>query len=332
MPEINIIPLEELKDTFETISYKSHISPSIIEKDYWVTLLLYYLFNVSQYRDLFLLKGGTSLSKGHHYINRFSEDIDLVIKYSNFDVDLNEILYSSSSVSHRSVLCEKLNREVSDFIKNVLLNDIKIHFGELVGFNIDIKIDNNDPLSLKFYYPSSFHANYLLDYIKIETGSLSNIYPAEEVNISSLVEEIEHSDNPVSFKIVTLAPKRTFWEKVNILHINAVKDDSKKTSERTSRHYYDLYELAHTIVKEGAFSDLALQQETVYESDAFFHYGWLDITPMLSHQYTLIPSFTRLDILKKDYENMKAMIFGDVPSYDEIINLLTKLEEEIKNL
>jgi len=55
-----------------------NISEIYIEKDYWVTLLLYRL---SQYekKDRLIFKGGTALAKASRIINRFSEDIDLAV-------------------------------------------------------------------------------------------------------------------------------------------------------------------------------------------------------------------------------------------------------------
>ena len=49
-----------------------------IEKDYWVTYALHQLFH-SDLKDLIVFKGGTSLSKCYNLIQRFSEDIDMVI-------------------------------------------------------------------------------------------------------------------------------------------------------------------------------------------------------------------------------------------------------------
>ena len=50
----------------------------IIEKDWWVFIVLKAVFQ-SQYADSIIFKGGTSLSKAYHLIDRFSEDIDLFI-------------------------------------------------------------------------------------------------------------------------------------------------------------------------------------------------------------------------------------------------------------
>ena len=60
----------------------------IIEKDFWVTLMLDYLFHKSKFKDYFIFKGGTSLSKCYNIIDRFSEDIDLILKW-NFLTDDN---------------------------------------------------------------------------------------------------------------------------------------------------------------------------------------------------------------------------------------------------
>ena len=53
------------------------ISPAAVEKDYWVSEALRAL--ASGYGDDFVFKGGTSLSKGYRIIERFSEDIDVLV-------------------------------------------------------------------------------------------------------------------------------------------------------------------------------------------------------------------------------------------------------------
>ena len=49
-----------------------------VEKDYWVTVVLFEIFH-SEIADQCVFKGGTALSKCHKLIDRFSEDIDLVV-------------------------------------------------------------------------------------------------------------------------------------------------------------------------------------------------------------------------------------------------------------
>ena len=60
---------------------KINIHEAIIEKDFWVCLTLDYLFQRCIYKNRFAFKGGTSLSKAHNLIQRFSEDIDLILDW-----------------------------------------------------------------------------------------------------------------------------------------------------------------------------------------------------------------------------------------------------------
>ena len=68
---------EMFKDMVEQTAEQSGRTPIVVEKDYYVTLILKLL---SEQLDLCVFKGGTSLSKGYHLINRFSEDIDITFK------------------------------------------------------------------------------------------------------------------------------------------------------------------------------------------------------------------------------------------------------------
>ena len=66
------------KDLFTEVITEANaqtgIAESIIEKDYYVTMILKLLAKSSP--DM-VFKGGTSLAKCFHLINRFSEDIDI---------------------------------------------------------------------------------------------------------------------------------------------------------------------------------------------------------------------------------------------------------------
>ena len=59
----------------ETAAY-FNIAAALVEKDYFVTFILR---EINQRAPGLLFKGGTSLSKCHKIIDRFSEDIDLTL-------------------------------------------------------------------------------------------------------------------------------------------------------------------------------------------------------------------------------------------------------------
>lgn len=48
--------------------------------------------------------------------------------------------------------------------------------------------------------------------------------------------------------------------------------------------------------------------------------------------FKLYPNENSIPNLKKDYKNMKQMIFGDSPSFEEVLSVIKKLEEEINDL
>lgn len=67
---------EEFTNAVNLASEYFHILPIIVEKDYYVTMILREL---SERKKFVVFKGGTSLSKCHKVIKRFSEDIDITI-------------------------------------------------------------------------------------------------------------------------------------------------------------------------------------------------------------------------------------------------------------
>jgi hypothetical protein len=64
-------------DLIRQVAQAEHVPSYLVEKDYW---LMHSLWGLQQQGWTFQLKGGTSLSKGHLIIQRFSEDIDLRIE------------------------------------------------------------------------------------------------------------------------------------------------------------------------------------------------------------------------------------------------------------
>lgn len=67
---------EEFRNAVNLASERFHILPVVAEKDYYVTMILR---GLSERLDFVVFKGGTSLSKCHRVIKRFSEDIDITI-------------------------------------------------------------------------------------------------------------------------------------------------------------------------------------------------------------------------------------------------------------
>ena len=69
---------EEFKKLIQLASDELEIRQVYIEKDYWVSYVLKEL-SQSKFSGDVVFKGGTSLSKAYKIVDRFSEDIDLVL-------------------------------------------------------------------------------------------------------------------------------------------------------------------------------------------------------------------------------------------------------------
>ena len=66
------------RQALQFTSDQMQIPVIFVEKDYWVTYALFAIFNDEIGSDT-VFKGGTALSKCYNIIERFSEDIDLVV-------------------------------------------------------------------------------------------------------------------------------------------------------------------------------------------------------------------------------------------------------------
>ena len=81
---------QELEALCERAGEILDIPTGVVEKDYWVVQALRAL--QANHPDEFIFKGGTSLSKGFQLIERFSEDIDILVR--DRDGDTNKVRYA----------------------------------------------------------------------------------------------------------------------------------------------------------------------------------------------------------------------------------------------
>jgi predicted nucleotidyltransferase component of viral defense system len=69
------------RDLFRESASRLGMNPAIVEKDFWVCWILKLMFKEPALKNQMVFKGGTSLSKVFGLIDRFSEDIDLVLDW-----------------------------------------------------------------------------------------------------------------------------------------------------------------------------------------------------------------------------------------------------------
>lgn len=140
-----------------------------------------------------------------------------------------------------------------------------------------------------------------------------------------------HGKSPSPLRVVP-ALERTFWEKTTILHQEANRPEHLEMPQRYSRHYYDLYRMAATPVKEVAFSRIDLLKKVVDFKMKFYPRAWAKYQEAMPGTLKLVPSEYRFAALKADYNSMQDMLYGDVPTFETVIATIRELEKEINTL
>lgn len=327
---------EQRKATIDQAEQISGIAAKAIEKDWWVTLSLKALFQ-SAYAQHMVFKGGTSLSKCWKLISRFSEDIDIALAPEAFGMEYVENPTKSA--------VERLKRKGCSFTSNELraelekqMTGIEVPMGtvKIEPAPVSDKFPDADPQTIFVKYPSLYDPNnYIADEVKIEVSVRSLRTPYTTVPVQSLLHEINpnaaYGERPFSVDVVE--PRKTFLEKVFLLHEEFGKPDkSKIKSERMSRHLYDLGNIMQTQFGRDALEDHKLYDHLIKHREWYSRISWVDYQSLKRGTISFVPPKDVLDIFRQDYERMQEqMIYDGALPFDDLINELRKLQDEFRN-
>jgi predicted nucleotidyltransferase component of viral defense system len=322
---------KERREVIRATAQAMQLHEAIIEKDFWVCWTLDYLFQNSPWKDKMAFKGGTSLSKAYHAIERFSEDIDLVLDWRILGYDKDEPL-EVRSASKQDKLNTEANERCSVFLSGKFAPTISQSLKVIAEQEIGIEAKGQEIL---IRYPQSFELSAILPQIKLEIGPLAAWIPNEKKEIRPYVAEKFLNLFTIPYTTVaTVTAERTFWEKATILHQEAHRLHTSQFPPRSSRHYYDLYRLSRLPIREKALARLDLLEEVVAFKIKFYHSLWAKYEEAKPGSLRLLPPTERIVDLRKDYQNMQPMLFGIIPKFEDILAELRVLEKTIngKNL
>jgi hypothetical protein len=302
---------------------------AVVEKDFWVCWALKQIFSHPDLKDKLLFKGGTSLSKVFGLIDRFSEDIDLVLDW-NLVTDQDPM--GKRSKSQQGKLNESLKEASLEYISDTMLGRLEEAFGSHCTAEV---IEDEDAQNhvVRIKYPETVSSGSLRPFLQLEIGPLASWLPHSEYIVRPYAAEDfpEQFDDP-ECSVRAIDATRTFWEKAMILHREAHRAVGANVPERYSRHYYDLYFMAKSDVKQAAFDDLKLLHEVIEFNQRFYACAWAKYDLAAPGTIQLVPPHHVLDVLRKDHDSMQEMIFGRNPSFDEILDGISVLEKEINQL
>ncbi|MBQ0066932.1 MAG: nucleotidyl transferase AbiEii/AbiGii toxin family protein, partial [Phascolarctobacterium sp.] len=182
------------RDVIETVSQHTGQNIKIVEKDYYVTMILK---NLTLRIPELVFKGGTSLSKCHHVINRFSEDVDL-----STDIPVPQKRRKEIKNIIRSVV-QDLGLEIvniEDTRSRRDYNKYKIAFGSVVKEDLDI-----------------VNENVVLEMTYISTALPNEKLPVENI-IGDFLNEKQHmfyeEYGLIPFEMKVQSLERTFIDKI----------------------------------------------------------------------------------------------------------------------
>ena len=321
----------EREELFLVTAREKALPEAVIEKDFWVCWALDYLFHDSPWKKHLAFKGGTSLSKCFDLIHRFSEDIDLILDWRLVGCGKDEP-WAERSKNQQDKFNKAVNAQTEVFLAEEFIPRLEEDFHKLLRDDFQISIDSADPQTVCFAYPRLFLEGAILPIIRLEIGALAAWTPTQEATIAPFAAE----QYPLVFRqpstsLRTVAPERSFGEKVTILHKEAFRTNGK-IPPRYSRHYYDLWCMAQSPVKNTAFHDLDLLRQVAAFKDRFYPASSAHYDLAKPGTMRLMPPEDCLSALRADYEHMKNMIFGEKPGFEEILASIHSLEDEIRYL
>lgn len=291
---------ESFKDLIELVSGEIGRTPIVVEKDYYVTMILKRL---SEQLDNCVFKGGTSLSKGFKAIDRFSEDIDIT-----FDEHIGE--------SRRKKLKNKVLKGLSEELGMPIVN----------WENTQSDRDYN---AYHFSYDSVFglEDERLLQYVKLETALGSYSFPTDIVDIENYLgdylERTGRNDVATKYRLEKFSMKIQSLERTYIDKIFALCDYYLQgKSKRYSRHLYDIYKLTPKININDDFTKLVKEVRE--------HRANMSICPSAQPDVNvkdIILEFCDNDFYKEDYHAITSYFAADFVAYEDVILNLRQIVE-----
>lgn len=326
----------ERRELCEAAQTQLGLAASSIEKDWWVSFTLRELFALPGIGASLTFKGGTSLSKGWQLVQRFSEDIDIVVDRA--------LLGFGEGAFNRKRL-DKLRAACSEFVATPLREALQARLAEVLGTAADaggwsLKIApgdlDADRQTLLFAYPTVFAAagRYVAPVVRIELGARSETEPVEQPVIRDLLSvALPDVVERMAATVRTVSPRRTFWEKAMLLHEEQFRPAAKPRKRGLSRHYYDLWSLREHGIAAQALADAALFDSVVAHRQVFFRISWVDYGTMARGRIRLVPSGDAMGDWRQDYAAMRdEMFYAEPPSFEAVMQAAQAIESAINGL
>jgi hypothetical protein len=334
---------DERRGLFLTAAARIGTTAQNIEKDFWVCWTLDALFHrLKSGGPRLLFKGGTSLSKAYGLISRFSEDIDVTVFREDIGEPASVEELERLTKKKRGVRLDAIRAACQTYIDTKLRVELDALAKEAMEsasknpatMRVVLDEEDKDRQSLLIHYPSVLEeSGYVIPSVKIESGAKSALDPHSAKAITPYLGADLSDSNGLAIKnVMTIDPERTFLDKVLILHgmtFYFTEKGALRGNGRMSRHYYDVYRLMAVSTGAKACADISLIEDCVRHARMFFYRSNTGLDLAHRGSFRLTPTKPMHDALARDYDAMSTMIFGEVPSFETVLESIANVEERL---
>jgi hypothetical protein len=306
-------------DAVSVTAQQMNLPEIYVEKDYWVTLALQRIFR-GPLAEFAIFKGGTALSKCFSFINRFSEDIDLVL--------IKEPTLSANQLKER---LKRISNAVSEFLPEI----------EAAGITNKKGMIRKTAHSYSRMFDGEF--GQVRDLIILESSWLGSSEPVIKGQVSSFISQMMQARGQVElarqydllpFEVSMLAPTRTLCEKIMSLVRFSYSEKPLVNLRNKIRHIYDLHQLLQQEEISAFFdsADFDVMLYKVGKDDAISfknNKDWLPIHPAKALMFSdLDRVWTELQSTYNG--SFKNLVFGELPAEELVFQTMKRIKGRLE--
>jgi predicted nucleotidyltransferase component of viral defense system len=313
---------ELFKDAITATAQQMKIAEIYVEKDYWVTLALKTVFQSDLAHDA-VFKGGTALSKCYRIIERFSEDIDIVVIRRQDDTN--------------GMLSKKI-RDITQLVGTVI-PEVQIE-GVTTKFGMNRK-------TAHAYTKGVFAGEYgqVREHIIVEATWLGNFEPYTTAEVNSFIADMMERNGQKAligeyelqgFTVRVLTKERTLCEKIMSLVRFSYTDEPYEDLAKKIRHIYDINMLLKDATVAAFFDSAEFDNllNMVGKDDILTYKnnnGWLTNPPKEALIFAN-PEKTWAAILQPYRTTFRELVTGELPEEKELINTLQRVSNRLNSV
>ena len=294
----------------------------LLEKDVWVVWALAALY-AAPFSEQLVFKGGTSLSKAHRVIRRFSEDVDLTYDIRALAPDVvgehGDGLPKTRSEERRwtSAVRRRLPVWVNEAVRPTIANALAAD-----GLAATIRVEG-EKLFID-YAATAAGSGYVAPSVLLEFGARSTGEPASLCDVACDASVVVDGLIFPEARPRVMHPERTFWEKATAIHVFCLQE--RLRGERFARHWHDLVRLDEAGIAEAAFTDGKLANAVARHKSMFFAEkavdgGVIDYVAAVNGGLQLVPAGAGVKALKDDYARMvdDGLLFDEAEPFEVLM-------------